>query len=345
MAIDNLTDTICVYQGCNNRITQSALLTHMHCNKHAQMRCATCCHPLYKHTHGIVCPGDFTASYFFKEDTTGKCGQAKQKPPSTKQQPTTANVTSQPHLPQSTHPVTPVYSPPANLAPAPQTSIGQRLGLLASATVALTQIAFSALLMLAGGAGMVYGGILFGQWMAYEVMWGVVPHLTALSFLYLTPIYLTPILTFALFAIYAMPFIWTHVGNSSRFTWSGRITAFIARVAETTRLAVASLFIFLSGSVIFWGAVRSGNWLASALLNLDFVSYSMVQPVPYITPIIGFIVLALYIAPWLWDRITGRGIPQWTVGARAFTQKIVKLLLVVLLFLSVATVALSFIRD
>ena len=71
----------------------------------------------------------------------------------------------------------------------------------------------------------------------------------------------------------------------------------------------------------------------------------MVQPVPYITPIIGFIVLALYIAPWLWDRITGRGIPQWTVGARAFTQKIVKLLLVVLLFLSVATIALSFIRD
>ncbi len=340
MALDSLTDTRCVYQGCNNRITHGALLTHMHCNKHAEMRCATCCHPLFEHTHGMVCPGDYTASYFFKEDKTGNCGQTKKRATSAKQKPTAINIPPKSHLPQSDHHFTSGYSNPGSTTQAPKTSIRQSLRSMASAAVAFTQIVFSALLMLAIGSGVVYGGVILGQWLAYEVMLGIVPNLTALSF-----IYLTPILTFAPFVIYVMPFIWNRVGNSRRFAWSGRISEFIAILAEYTRLTIATIFILISGYIIFWGAVWSGNWLASGLLNIDFISYTIVQLVPYTTPIIGFIVLALYIAPWIWDRITGRGIPQWTTGAREFTWKTVKRLLAVLLILIIIAIALAIISN
>jgi hypothetical protein len=141
-----------------------------------------------------------------------------------------------------------------------------------------------------------------------------------------------------------MPFIWDRIGNSSRFRWTTRVSGFIGTLDDYTRIAVAGTLMLATGYAMLWGGTQLGEWLTFSVLY-GLVPYSIASLVTYLVPAIGLVFLVLYIAPWLWDRATDRGIPLWTYRAREFAGKLLRILIIVIIILVAVAIVLSIISE
>jgi len=241
--------------------------------------------------------------------------------------PTTAYHPQSASLPQVMPRMSATYHHPTpSRSPARRAS--SRLRGAASTTVGLARVLFATALMLSVGAGMLMGGVALGQWLALGVLPGVVPYSIANLFTFLTPV-----LSMALFALYMMPFIWDRVGDSSRFSWTSSVSRSIGTLGEGTRMAVAGGLILTAGCATAWCGVLLGEHLAAEVLP-GLVSDSVATLAIYVVPALGLVPLMLYVAPWIWDRATGRDTPWWTYRARKSAGRLLRALIAVLLVLA-----------
>jgi hypothetical protein len=205
-------------------------------------------------------------------------------------------------------------------------------------TIGFTRMMFATTLMLTVGAGMLLGGMSVGEWLARGVLPGLFPHSVARPFTVLMPA-----LSLILFVLYMMPFIWDRVGNSSRFRWTTQISGHIGTLGSYTRVVVAGALILATGYAMVWGGMQAGEWLTRNILHA-LVPHAIASLAAYLVPVIGFVLLVLYIAPWLWNRVTGCGVPSWTYRARGLTGKLLRIMLIALLILAAVAIVLSMIR-
>jgi hypothetical protein len=247
--------------------------------------------------------------------------------------PTTVYQPQRASLPQAMPRVSATYHHPApSRSPARRASDGLRAA--ASATVGFTRVMFAASLMLSVGAGMLLGGMALGQWLALSALPGVVPYSIANLFTFLTPAF-----SMILFALYLMPFIWDRVGDSSRFGWSSNVSRSIDALGEGTRMAVAGALILATGYATAWGGALLGEHLRAEVL-LGLVPDPVATLAVYVVPALGLALLVLYVAPWIWDRATGRDATWWAYRARKSAGRLLRALIAMLLILAALAVIL-----